>query len=81
MYLLELLTLLQLFAAASLKSASILLPIACEMSIRGMNQVHFALLGRDDISMDILKSVNGITKECKITYHGMPILRSASWHI
>ncbi|KIN00305.1 hypothetical protein OIDMADRAFT_199656 [Oidiodendron maius Zn] len=61
-----------LFAAASLKSASVLLPIACEMSIRGMNQVHFALLGRDDISMDILKSVNGITKECKITYHGMP---------
>ena len=61
----------QLFAAASLKSASILLPIACEMSIRGTNTVHFALMGRDDISIDELKSVNGITNDCKIAYHGM----------
>ncbi|KAG0652963.1 hypothetical protein D0Z07_0477 [Hyphodiscus hymeniophilus] len=58
-----------LFAAASLKSASILLPIACEMAIRGRNHVHFALMGRDDISMDILKSVNGLSKDCKIIYH------------
>jgi hypothetical protein len=27
------------------------------------------LMGRDDISMDILKSVNGLTKECKIIFH------------
>lgn len=33
--------------------------------------MHFALMGRDDIAMDILKSVNGITKECKIMFHGM----------
>jgi hypothetical protein len=32
--------------------------------------VHFALMGRDDISMDILKAVNGVTKECKIMFHG-----------
>lgn len=58
-----------LFAAASLKSAAVLLPIACDMAIRGRNYVHFALMGRDDIAMDILKSVNGITKECKIMFH------------
>lgn len=58
-----------LFAAASLSSASVLLPIACEMAMRERNYVHFALMGRDDISMDILKSVNGITKECKIMFH------------
>jgi hypothetical protein len=41
------------------------------MAIRERNYVHFALLGRDDISMDILRSINGITKECKIIFHGM----------
>ena len=59
----------QLFAAASLKSASILLPLACEMAIRERNYVHFAMMGRDDISMDILKSVNGLSKACNIIYH------------
>lgn len=58
-----------LFAAASLKSASIFLPIACDMSIYSRNFAHFVLLGRDDISRDILKSVNGITKECEIMFH------------
>ncbi len=61
-----------LFAAASLKSAARLLPIACDMAIRERNYVHFALIGREDISMDTLRSVNGITKECKIIFHGMP---------
>lgn len=40
--------------------------------MRERNYVHFALMGRDDISMDILKSVNGVTKECKIMFHGKP---------
>jgi hypothetical protein len=39
------------------------------MAIRERSYVHFALMGRDDISMDILKSVNGLTKECKIIFH------------
>lgn len=59
-----------LFAAASLKSATILLPIACEMAVNGRNDVHFAFLGRDDIPMDLLKSVNGVGKDCKIMLHG-----------
>ncbi|KAK2626672.1 hypothetical protein QTJ16_003847 [Diplocarpon rosae] len=58
-----------LFTAASLKSAAILLPIACEMAIRERNVVHFALMGRDELAMDILRSVNGISAECKITFH------------
>lgn len=58
-----------LFAASSLKSASTLLPIACEMALRERNYVHFAFMGRDDIPMDILKSVNGINKDCQIFFH------------
>ncbi|KAG4444223.1 hypothetical protein IFR05_000320 [Cadophora sp. M221] len=58
-----------LFAAASLKSAAILLPIACDMAIRERNYVHFALMGRDEIPIDILQSVNGISKDCKIMFH------------
>jgi hypothetical protein len=41
------------------------------MAIRERNHVHFSLMGRDDISMDILRSVNGITTDCKIIFHGM----------
>jgi hypothetical protein len=59
-----------LFAASSLQSASILLPVACEMAKWKRNDVHFAFMGRDDISMDILKSINGVTKECDIWLHG-----------
>ncbi|KAG9248134.1 hypothetical protein BJ878DRAFT_433999 [Calycina marina] len=57
------------FAASSLSSASILLPLACEMSSQNRNYVHFALMGRDDISIDILKDVNRVTTECKIIFH------------
>jgi hypothetical protein len=39
------------------------------MAIRERNFVHFSLMGRHDISMDMLKSVNGISKECKIIFH------------
>ncbi len=60
----------QLFVAASLTSAANLLPIACDTSIRGRNYVHFALMGRSDISMEILESVNGIGKDCGIVFHG-----------
>jgi hypothetical protein len=60
-----------LFAAASLKSAAILLPIACEMALKDRNFVHFALMGRDDIPLEVLKSVNGVTKDCMIIFHGL----------
>jgi len=62
-----------LFAAASLKSAATLLPIACEMAFKERNFVHFALMGRDDISMEMLKAVNGVTRECMIIFHGTSV--------
>lgn len=63
-----------LFAAGSLQSASRLLPMACEMSRWNRNSVHFSLMGRDDISMEELKELNGIGKGvgagCDIIWHG-----------
>jgi hypothetical protein len=40
------------------------------MAMQDRNYVHFALAGRDDIDMEVLKSVNGIGKDCKIMFHG-----------
>lgn len=60
-----------LFAASSLKSASILLPAACEMARQKRNDVHFVFMGRDGIPMDTLKELNGVTKGCNVWLHGM----------
>lgn len=68
-----------LFAASSLKSASALLPLACEMGRWGRNHVHFALMGRDDIAMDILRAVNGVDDKCHITFHGKFIHGMTRW--
>lgn len=59
-----------LFAAASLQSAATLLPIACQMAYEKKNYVHFALMGRSDISMQQLLKVNGIDEECPLIIHG-----------
>lgn len=59
-----------LFAASSLKSASILLPMACEMAKWKRNDVHFTFMGRHNISMDALKEVNGLDRSCDIWLHG-----------
>ncbi|RKF81598.1 hypothetical protein GcC1_024029 [Golovinomyces cichoracearum] len=58
-----------LFAAASLKSAGTIIPEACEMANWKRNNVHFAIFGHEDMPMDILKSINGVGEECKITFH------------
>lgn len=60
-----------MFVASSVKSASILLPLACEMSRWQRNYVHFAFMGRDEIPLVRLKEVNGITDGCEILYHGI----------
>jgi hypothetical protein len=59
-----------LFAAASLKSAATLLPIACQMGMGLQNFAHFALLGRSSIDMERLWDINGIDKSCAIIFHG-----------
>ena len=59
-----------LFAAASLKSASRLLPMACEMSRWNRNVVHFVLMGRDNLPLPDIQLVNGVDTECGVYWHG-----------
>ena len=64
-----------LYAAASLRSASELIPMACEMGKWNRNNVHFALMGRDDLDMEEIKVLNGVDEECSVHWHGMRVLR------
>lgn len=65
-----------LFAVSSLKSASSLIPLACEMTRRSSNNVHFLVMGRDDIPIDAIKAINGVSEEdCgALRWHGMWIV-------
>ncbi|KAG7287852.1 hypothetical protein NEMBOFW57_007369 [Staphylotrichum longicolle] len=58
-----------LFAAASLRSTAMLLPLACQMANELKNYVHFALVGGSDIDMDKLRAVNGIDASCQVMFH------------
>lgn len=59
-----------LFAASSLKSASNIIPLACDMSNHNRNKVHFAIMGRDGITIDKLKQVNGVGDgDCAVIWH------------
>ncbi|PHH87257.1 hypothetical protein CDD83_9123 [Cordyceps sp. RAO-2017] len=58
-----------LFAAASLRSASTLLPMACQMALEGENYVHFALMGRGDMPLLELLKINGIDETCTLLLH------------
>ena len=58
-----------LFAAASLKSAALLLPMACDMGLERRNYVHFVLVGGSEITLEKLRSVNGIGEHCQIMFH------------
>lgn len=59
-----------LFAAASLKSAANLMPMACDMAKRDRNYVHMAILGRDSLPMNEILEINGVTTEdCAINFH------------
>lgn len=59
-----------LFAAASLKSAATLLPMACRMAYEKTTYVHFAFIGRSTISLKELLQVNGIDRTCPMMMHG-----------
>lgn len=59
-----------LFAAASLRSAATLLPMACQMAEERQNYVHFALMSRSDIPMGELLKINGIDDSCQVLLHG-----------
>ncbi|RYP56210.1 hypothetical protein DL771_011997 [Monosporascus sp. 5C6A] len=58
-----------LFAAASLKSAATLLPIACQMGTELKSYVHFALMSRSNIDLAELQKVNGIDDSCHLIFH------------
>ena len=59
------------FAASSLESVSDLLPLACGMADRTKSNVHFVLMGRNDVSIEGILHVNGIHDgECPIHWHG-----------
>lgn len=60
-----------LFAAASLKSAGLLLPLACQMGGELRNYVHFALIGGTDIDLDELRVLNGVDESCQVIFHGI----------
>ena len=60
-----------MFAAASLRSVSDLLPLACQMANRRVNEVHFVLMGRDDVSIEGIQRVNGLDDaSCPVNWHG-----------
>ena len=63
-----------LFAASSLKSASEVLPVACEMASLKRNDVHFAFMGREDLEIHEIRDINGINEdECNVHWHGKTI--------
>lgn len=59
-----------LFAASNLKSASELIPLACEMARWERNDVHFAIMGRDDMDIREIKILNGAVDDCNVNWHG-----------
>jgi hypothetical protein len=59
-----------LFGISNIKSASNVLPMACEMSNRNRNRVHVVLFGRHDISVEALKDIYGISDaDCPVSWH------------
>lgn len=67
-----------LFAAASSRSISTLLPLACRMAQEKSNWVHFAFLHNTDIPVQDLLKLNGIDKTCPIIAHGKAHLSPTS---
>ncbi|KAI9825338.1 MAG: hypothetical protein M1826_007016 [Phylliscum demangeonii] len=60
-----------LFAAANLKSVAALVPLACEMARWRRSDVQFVVMGRDDVSMEEIMKINGVSSQCTVTWHGL----------
>ena len=59
-----------LFAASSLKSVAVLIPLACDMAKHVKNYVHLTVMGRSDLSIQEILEINGVDKaQCKIFWH------------
>lgn len=59
-----------MFAASNLKSAAKLLPMACEMARQEKNDVHFAIAGREQMSIADIREINGVDESCSVVMHG-----------
>jgi hypothetical protein len=59
-----------MFAASSLKSLAVLIPMACEMARLENNFVHILLLARSHLGLDEIQDINGVDKDgCKVFWH------------
>ncbi|KAJ9644756.1 hypothetical protein H2199_003720 [Coniosporium tulheliwenetii] len=59
-----------LFAASNLRSASVLIPIACDMAKWNRNYVHVVFMGRDNMDLDEILEINGVDREdCDVFWH------------
>ena len=59
-----------LFVVSNLRSASRILPLACDMSKQNKNRIHLMLTGRDDIAIEDIQKINGVTEaDCSIRWH------------
>jgi hypothetical protein len=66
-----------LFVAGSLKTAALLIPLACEMARWRRCDVHFALMSRDDLALPDILRVNGVDGGgCGVNWHGMAEAKS-----
>ena len=59
-----------LFGISNIKSASNVLPVACEMAKRHRNRVHVAVFGRQDITIKAVKDIYGTSDiDCPVAWH------------
>ncbi|KAJ5636207.1 uncharacterized protein N7484_009520 [Penicillium longicatenatum] len=59
-----------LFAGSNLHSIADMLPLACRMAREQRNHVHLALFGKEEVSVEGIKQVNGIVdSDCPIVWH------------
>lgn len=59
-----------LFVVSNLKSVASLLPLACDMSKQNKNRVHLMLTGRDDMAIEDIEKINGVTEaDCSVKWH------------
>lgn len=66
-----------LYMASTIQSANKLLPIACQMGRELRSYVHFALVSRDEVTVNQLRDINGIGGDCDVIFHGMRHLQQA----
>ncbi|KAJ5945851.1 hypothetical protein N7454_002690, partial [Penicillium verhagenii] len=58
------------FAGSNLRSITDMLPLACRMAREQRNHVHLVVFGKEEVSVEGIKQVNGIAEsDCPIVWH------------